>query len=171
MANKDEWQENRLEVLRGLKNPTEHQRLLLALTANPSPTPEDNRKLDALWKAERAEVRARDLRGAAAKIVDEEKKAARKARDHELYESAGLLILAGLVDTKTGKPTVNLAELLGALVGLAKVSADDPRRSEWKRAGESLLAERAKAKAKAKATDPTPGPEPVRQADTYQSGG
>lgn len=159
MASKDEWQEKRLEVLRGLKKPTDHQRLLLALAANPSPTPDDNRKLDALWKAERAEVRARDLRGVAANIVNEEKKAARKARDHELYESAGLLILAGLVDTKTGKPTIDRAELLGALVGLAKVAPEEPRRHDWKRAGESLLAERAKAKA----TDPASGPEPVRQ--------
>jgi hypothetical protein len=158
MAGKDEWQEKRLEVLRGLKSPTEHQRLLLDLAATPSPTADETRKLDALWKAERAEVRARDLRGVAARIVDEEKRAARKARDHELYESAGLLILAGLVDTKTGKPNINPAELLGALAGLAKVSADDPRRSEWKRAGESLFTERTKAKAKAKATEPGPTP-------------
>ena len=167
MASKDEWQEKRLEDLRGVKNPTDHQRLLLALAATPSPTAEDTRKLDALWKAERAEVRARDLRGVARKIVNEEKQAARKARDHELYNAAGLLILAGLVDTKTGKPIIDPAELLGALLGLSKVPADDSRRSEWKRAGESLFAEHAKAKA----TDPEAGRESVRQPDPYQSAG
>ncbi|MQT78371.1 conjugal transfer protein TraD, partial [Pseudomonas helleri] len=56
-----------------------------------------------------------------------------------LYQSAGLLILAGLVDTKTGKPTIDRGELLGALLGLAKVPADDPRRGDWKRAGDALL--------------------------------
>lgn len=165
MASKDEWQEQRLEVLRGLKKPTDHQRLLLALAVNPSPTLDDNRKLDALWKAERAEVRARDLRGVAANIVNEEKKAARKARDHELYESAGLLILAGLVDTKTGKPTIDRAELLGALLGLAKVPADDVRRSDWKRDGESRFAEVTKAKAA------DPGPATVRQTEPEQAAG
>lgn len=142
----EEWQAERLQILRGLKNPTDHQKLLLVLSEIQSPTTDDANKLKALWKAERAAVRARDLRGAAAKIVNAEKQAVRKARDHELYQSAGLLILAGLVDTKTGKPTIDRAELLGALLGLAKVPADDSRRSDWKRAGESLFAEQAKAK-------------------------
>jgi hypothetical protein len=54
--------------------------------------------------------------------------------------------LAGLVDTKTGKPTIDKAELLGALLGLAKVPAEDPRRKEWKRAGDSLLLAEQSAK-------------------------
>ena len=77
-----------------------------------------------------------------AKIVNAEKLAERKNRDHQLYQSAGLLILAGLVDTKTGKPTLDRGELLGALLGLAKVPADDARRSDWKRAGDALLADK-----------------------------
>jgi len=70
-----------------------------------------------------------------------EKKAERKARDHELFNAAGLLILAGLVDTKTGKPTIDKNELLGALAGLAKVPESDQRRTEWKKAGAVILAE------------------------------
>jgi hypothetical protein len=62
---------------------------------------------------------------------------------HELCNSAGLLILAGLVDTKSGQPTIDKAELLGALLGLAKVPVEDPRRKEWKRAGDSMLAEQS----------------------------
>ena len=63
------------------------------------------------------------------------------ARTHELCNSAGLLILAGLVDTKTGKPAIDKGELLGALLGLAKVPAEDPRRKELKRAGDSIIAD------------------------------
>ena len=48
--------------------------------------------------------------------------------------------LAGLVDTLTGKPTIDRGELLGALLGLAKIPAEDPRRTDWKRAGDALLA-------------------------------
>ena len=66
-------------------------------------------------------------------------KAERAARTHELCNAAVLLILAGLVDTKTGKPAIDKGELLGALLGLAKVTAEDPRRLEWKRAGDALL--------------------------------
>ena len=35
-------------------------------------------------------------------------------------------------------------ELLGALLGLANVPSEDPRRREWKRAGDALLAEKTK---------------------------
>lgn len=107
-------------------------------------TAEDNRKLAALVKAEKAAERAQKARASAARIVNAEKEAARKARDRELYQSAGLLILAGLVDTSTGAPNIDRGELLGALLGLAKVPADDQRRAEWKRAGDALLAERAR---------------------------
>jgi hypothetical protein len=51
--------------------------------------------------------------------------------------------LAGLVDTKTGKPAIDKGELLGALLGLAKVQVEDQRRKEWKRAGDSMLAEQS----------------------------
>jgi hypothetical protein len=43
---------------------------------------------------------------------------------------------------------------LGALLGLAQVPADDPRRADWKRAGDALLRVRSKA-----ATPAVSGPE------------
>lgn len=74
-----------------------------------------------------------------ASIENAAKKVARKARDHELYKSAGLMIVAGLVDTVTGKPLMDKAELLGALMGLAKVPADDSLRTDWEKAGGEKL--------------------------------
>ena len=47
--------------------------------------------------------------------------------------------MAGLIDKITGKPTIDIAELLGALLGLAAVPADDPRRNQWRQAGHALL--------------------------------
>jgi len=144
MAKNDNWLTGRLTYIRGLKSPSAHQRLLLLLVEQPQRTSEDERKLSALVKAERAAERALQARALAARVVDKDKEATRKARDHELYNAAGLLILAGLVDTKTGLPTGDRGELLGALLGLAQVPADDPRRNEWKRAGDALLHARAK---------------------------
>lgn len=106
--------------LRGLKAPSDQQRLLLMLADKPDRTADD------------------------ARIINAEKAAERKARDHELYQSAGLLILAGLVDTTTGKPTRDRGELLGALVSLAEAQVDDEKRAAWKRKGDALLAERAR---------------------------
>lgn len=139
-----EWLEDRVAYIRGLKSPNDHQRLLLLLNDKKDATDDDRRKLVALIRAEKAAEKAQRAKASVAKIVNAEKLAERKNRDHQLYQSAGLLILAGLVDTKTGKPTLDRGELLGALLGLAKVPADDVRRSDWKRAGDALIAERVK---------------------------
>lgn len=139
-----EWLEDRVAYIRGLKSPNDHQRLLLLLNDKKDATDDDRRKLVALIRAEKAAEKAQRAKASVAKIVNAEKLAERKNRDHQLYQSAGLLILAGLVDTKTGNPTLDRGELLGALLGLAKVPADDVRRSDWKRAGDALIAERVK---------------------------
>lgn len=68
-----------------------------------------------------------------------EAKAARKARDHALYQSAGLLIMAGLVDGKRGKPVDDAAALLGALASLNDLSRDNPKWLDWKIRGQELL--------------------------------
>ena len=138
------WLEDRVAYIRGLKSPNDHQRLLLLLNDKKDATNDDRRKLVALIHAEKAADRAQRAKASVAKIVNAEKQAVRKRRDHELYQSAGLLILAGLVDTKTGKPTIDRGELLGALLGLAQIPSDDSRRRDWKRAGDALLAERGK---------------------------
>lgn len=140
MNDKQEWITARLAYLRGLKSPSDQQRLLIALSDKPARTTDDNRKLDVLVKAEKANERAQKARAVAAKVVNADKQADRKARDHELYNVAGLLSLAGLVDKVTGKPLTDRGELLGALLSLAKLPADEPRRAEWKKSGDALLA-------------------------------
>jgi CTP:molybdopterin cytidylyltransferase MocA len=113
------WLAGRVSYIRGLKQPTREQQLLVLLAELPSRTPEQNRQLAALIRAERAAERLLRARAAAVRVVDAEKRAARKARDHELYKSAGLLIEAGLVDSKTGKPIWAPEKLLAALKGVA----------------------------------------------------
>jgi hypothetical protein len=140
----DSWLKDRVTFLKALKTRTEQQELLVLLAENTKRSPLDTKKLTALIKAEKTGIRANKARQDAANLINSEKKAlataARNARTHELCESAGLMGLAGLVDTLTGKPTIDRGELLGALLGLAKVPADDPRRADWKRAGDGLLA-------------------------------
>lgn len=140
----DDWLKGRLAYLRGLKTPTDHQRLLLLLAEKPDRTPEDERKLTALVRAEKAAERAQKARANAARIVNREKIVERKARDRELYNAAGLMILAGLVDSKTGMPTLDRGELLGALMELSRVAPEDKRKAQWKRKGDALLAEKMK---------------------------
>lgn len=139
-----EWLNNRVLTLKALKSRTEQQNILIELSDKQNRTPQDDKKFNALVRAEKAAERANKAKQAASNLIQAEKhaekKAERKARDHELFNSAGMLILAGLVDTKTGKPTIDKNELLGALIGLAKVSETDQRRTEWKKAGAEILA-------------------------------
>ena len=90
MATKDEWITARLAYLRGLKSPSELQRLMMLLADKPDRTPEEDRKLNAVVRAERAAVFAAKARMDATNIVnnkDRGKKAAeKKARDHRLIE-------------------------------------------------------------------------------------
>ena len=142
--NNDIWITDRVAYLKGLRSRTDQQELLVLLAEDTARTAPENKKLSALVKAEKAGVRASKARQDVANLLNAEKrleaKLVRNARTHELCESAGLLGLAGLVDTLTGKPTLDRGELLGALLGLAKVSQEDQRRPEWKRAGDALLA-------------------------------
>ena len=132
-----------MAYLQGLKSRNEQQELLVLLAEKANRNAQEDKKINAIVKAEKAGLRATKARQEVANLINAEKKAAAKAertaRTHELCNSAGLLILAGLVDTKSGQPTIDKGELLGALLGLAKVPAKDPRRLEWKRAGDALL--------------------------------
>lgn len=142
----DKWLSDRILHIKNLKSPSDQQRLLLMLSEKTSRTNDEERKLIFLIKAEWAEAKAQKARGDVARIVNAEKEAARKARDRELYQAAGLLILAGLVDTKTGSPLLDRGELLGALVAIEETAVTDTVRADWKRTGDALMASRERPK-------------------------
>ena len=139
----DKWLNERLAYIRGLKAPNDQQRLMLILAEKGTLSADEARKLNALIRAEKAAERAQKARADVARIMNAEKALLRKARDHELYQSAGLLILAGLVDTKTGIATMDKGELLGALVSLANANTPAEKRAEWKARGDALMASKS----------------------------
>lgn len=143
------YQSDHIQFLRGLQSPTDAQRLLLRLhDRGEQRTPEDTQRLADLWEAEWATSRATEMAANARRrsnaIVDGVKSAERKARDHALYRSAGLLIVAGLVDSQTGKPTRDPAAVLGALLHVA--TADETMWRQWKQAGDAEFARREGAR-------------------------
>lgn len=144
MPTETDWLRDKIAYIKGLKAPSEQQQLLVLLTEKPVRTNTDEKKLAAIIRAEKAAEKAAKARIAATALIQAEKRAAalaeRKARTHELCQSAGLMGLAGLVDTKTGTPTIDKAELLGALLGLVAVPTNDARRMQWKQAGATMLA-------------------------------
>ena len=132
-----------MQYIRGVKSPNEQQKLMLILTDKADKTAQDIKTLSLLMKAEQAAEKAQEARAKVMNLIQAEKRAearaARKARDHSLYQSAGLLILAGLVDSQTGKPVDDTAALLGALASLNDLSRDNPKWSDWKIRGQELL--------------------------------
>ena len=126
----------------GIKNLNEQQKLLLLLIDKLEKTSDAEKKIVAIVRAEKASERAAKARADAARILNAEKKTERKLRDREMYQSAGLLVLSGLINGKTGKPFRDRAELLGALATLASSKIAEDRWQEWKVKGEQILAEK-----------------------------
>ncbi|SMH67818.1 protein of unknown function (plasmid) [Acidithiobacillus ferrivorans] len=94
------------------------------------------------------------------------KKEARKKRNHALFESAGLMILADLVDTESGALKTDCGALLGGLLAVAKSLESGPESTnfqQWKSTGDALLAER---EALRKKTEPERDKETTSEAIT-----
>jgi hypothetical protein len=144
-----EWIENRIKTIEAMKYPTQAQQLLVALSKLENRTPEQDKKLLVIIKAEQSLEKAYTARSKLNKMLNADRtaeaKAAKAARDHAMYEAAGLLSLAGLVDKKTGVPVWDRATLLGALMAVSNLPADDGRRAQYQARGSMKLAESASA--------------------------
>lgn len=142
MTNREEWLSAKIAYINGLKSPSEQQRLLVLLAEKKT----EQRRMKNVVRTDTGRKTAEKAAAAKARvtaIIAAERKAAaraeRKARDHELYKAAGLMIVAGLVDSKTGKPKFSAAELVGALAGIAELPRNHPKWQEWEKRGKELL--------------------------------
>ena len=133
----DQWINERLRQLRSQKSLSDHQRTLLLLVDNPARTRDDERKLAALIKAEKAAERAQKARATATRIINAEKLSERKARDHRSILKGALIDWAVLEGRDMG-------ELLGALLELTETGMPEDR-ARWKQQGDALLAKRGQA--------------------------
>jgi len=142
----EEWVIERIEHIRNKKSPSDQQRLLVLLCEKDDKTPKEEQDFKALVRAEKAVARLEKAAEKVAssktkvsKILKAERSAKEKARTHELIKSAGLLIMAGLIDSKTGKPLWDREELLGALSSLAEDQMDISKRHIWKQKGSGII--------------------------------
>ena len=91
-------------------------------------------------RAEKATVAAEKAKADVTRHLNAAAKAADKKRTHELIQSGLLMVAAGLVDKKTGKPNISRAELVGALSSMAKLPPTHERRRTWQQEGQQILA-------------------------------
>ena len=142
----EEWVIERIEHIRNKKSPSDQQRLLVLLAEKDDKTPKEEQDFKALVRAEKAVARLEKAAEKVAssktkvsKILKAERSAKEKARTHELIKSAGLLIMAGLVDSATGEPLWDRDELLGALASMAEAHIDDNKKRTWKLKGYNIM--------------------------------
>lgn len=136
---KTEWFENRLQYIKGLKSPNEQQRLMLELAERGELTSKEQRTLNLLIRAEKTAERALKAKADVARVLSAEQREQRKKRNHELYKAAGLMSLAGVVDKKTGKLSVDAGVLVGLLLSLKNQDITDT--GKYKSIGDRLIAD------------------------------
>lgn len=139
-AKEQEWTEKRIAYIRGLKAPSDMQRAILALYGMGERSSAENRQLDALLKAEKANEKADEARAKAYKVMNARREDERKARTRELIELGGIV---SMVDFPTDKGL-----LAGALVHLKEQLSEggDALQAKLKARGDGLLYEREQAR-------------------------
>lgn len=136
---KDQWLEKRIAFIKGLKAPTDTQRMLLELADLDQPSKKDLRELDMLVRLEKINERAEEAKLAAFKIVQDRKDEARKARTRRLIELGGMV---EMLDFPTDRGT-----LCGALMwALDQVKADSAVLHQLKTRGDEFIAQRETSK-------------------------
>jgi len=111
MTKTDDWRAARLIFLRGLKKPTDAQRLLLTLHDLPDRDTIQATQLERLWKLDRIEARAEVARAEGYRIVKGKSMSARKERDHRLIQLGILVDIAAMGEDR--------GVILGALLHLS----------------------------------------------------
>lgn len=136
MDTNDAWHRSRIAYLRGLRRPSKDQRLLLELIDLNSGSAEDEEKIEALWRVERAAARLDDARIKSRRLVYGEKVSARKARTHKLVQ-LGLLVHKAELHLDHG---LALGALMDCAQRLRQPGGQDLA-DRWKSAGDKAIAE------------------------------
>ena len=131
----NDWLAEKITYLAALKKPSDAQQLLLELSRISDRTPEQEKKFNALIKAEKAMDRANKEKIVVRKLLNAEKETERKARTRHLIQLGALFEIAEL-DQR------NPAELLGILLKTAEIAQDDPKWEIWAEIGQNCLNER-----------------------------
>ena len=128
----NQWLSEKVTYIAALKNPSDAQQLLVELSKILQRTPEQEKKLLTLVKAEKAIDRANKEKIAVRKLLNAEKEAERKARTRHLIQLGALFEIAEL-DQR------NPAELLGILLKTAEIAQNDPKWEIWAEIGQDCL--------------------------------
>lgn len=120
IRSEQDWLNNKVEYLKNLKSRNSQQDMMINLAQKKDISAGEKKVLSALIKAEKANERAIKASLNAEKFIRTEKEAERKARTKKLIDASGLLILTGLIDSKTGNLVIGKEEFIGLMSQIAK---------------------------------------------------
>ena len=142
MTIKLELPDGHLNFLKALSRPTDYQKLLIGLYEKTDRTTIEDKKLSALIRTEKANIRANKAKKEMQNLLNaektKEKALERKARTKRLIELGALFDIANLGHHDP-------ATLVGMLSNV-KIASDDPKWTNWHKQGVSILQERKQAK-------------------------
>lgn len=142
MTIKLELPDGHLNFLKALSRPTDYQKLLIELYEKTDRTTIEDKKLSALIRTEKANIRANKAKKEMQNLLNaektKEKALERKARTKRLIELGALFDIANLGHHDP-------ATLVGMLSNV-KIASDDPKWTNWHKQGVYILQERKQAK-------------------------
>jgi hypothetical protein len=137
--NKQDWLKSRVEYIKGLKAPTEPQKMLVALASLEAPTKKELRDLDALVRLEKLNAKAEEAKANVARRMAERREEERRARTRELIELGGIV---AMVDFPFDRGL-----LTGALLwALDQMKADATVETQLKTRGDTFITRREQEK-------------------------
>ncbi len=151
-----DWLTGHLAFLRGLKSPSDTQKLLILLAGKKEKTQKEERTFAMLVKSEKALERAKKARAEVVSMLSDEK---RKAAKEERASRTHKLIQLGLLFSYAGIEDAPREFLAGLAVFGSKM--DESMKREVMALGADLLATKEPKKPPAAAAAPAPRPAPA----------
>ena len=139
-STKPDWSISHLLYLKGLKSPSEAQKLFILLAGKSARSEKEEKIFSTLVKSAKAEEKAIAARSEVFSIIESEKAAERKARTHKLV-TLGLLFEFAELENE------NRDFLMGMVLNGAL--ADENQRLDWGKAGKEFLAKKEPGKVSA----------------------
>ena len=144
MTIKTELPDGHLPFLKALSRPTDYQKLLIELYEKTDRSPIEDKKLTALIRTEKANIRAnkakKDMQHLLNTEKNKEKTLERKQRTQRLIELGALFDIAELGQHDP-------ATLVGMLTNISTaIAPDSDKWANWHKQGVSILFERKQAK-------------------------
>jgi hypothetical protein len=139
MSKHAEWLSERVKFIKGLRSPTETQKMLVELAEVESPSKQEMKQIDALVRLEKINEKADEAKSAALRMLNARREEQRKLRTQQLIELGGVVTM---VDFSMDRGT-----LAGALLwALDQFGTDDDLQHTLKKRGDAFIFQRENEK-------------------------